>query len=894
MLSRKSTTSPNRANGAKGLLAATILAIAGCSDSGITPPLAPPSPTAAAAALTGVSGDGAEGAAALAAATGIAAGGTLTNGGNNSGSITLAGQVDTWTFTATQGDYIQLAVGEVSSPVDFTPWIQLLDPNSTILGTSWNVAAAQIAVNAPITGTYTVKIATADPGNDATGTYSLILIKSPGTLTTPGGDQGGAMTNGALHTGSIFVGDLDAWTFTATQGDYLQLAVGEVTGSADFTPWIRLISPTGAILGTSWGVGAAQVFSSATVTGTYTVIVSTADNGNDDTGDYQLNLAKAPGTTTVSPGDQGGPITNGVSHTGTITMGDLDVWQIAANPGDYIHVAIGEITGSADFTPWIRLVAPNGAILGTDWNVAAAQIAVNATVAGTYTIIVTTADPGNDATGDYRLTTYHAPGAITTLPGDEGGPMTNGVSHTGTITVGDLDGWTFSANTGDYIQVAVGEITGSTDFTPYIRLVAPNGAIVGTTWGVAAAQLQVNASQTGTYLVMITTADPGNDATGTYQVTLGKAPGTIVVPAGDQGGPLTNGGNNNGTITVGDLDMWTFNGNAGSPIAISIAELTGTTDFTPWIRLVAPNGAVVNTNWNVTVAQINALLPQTGAYTVFVSTADPGNDATGDYRIILEKAGPFTVPAGDEGGPVVIGSNNPGVITIGDLDRFTFTANQGDAIAISAGEVSGTTDFTPWLRLASPSGQILGNSSSATVAQIHTTATATGTYTVVIGTGDSGNDGTGSYTLTVLRAPGAFVVPGGDQGGPMTNGATHNGTITVGDLDEWSFTAVQGSPLSLTITKVSGTVDFTPWIKMIAPNAVVLGTNWGPTSATINVVAPATGTYNVFVTTADAGNDATGTYTLTITGASLTPRPTNRVAAEAAVNGVSPPPDGRR
>jgi hypothetical protein len=39
------------------------------------------------------------------------------------------------------------------------------------------------------------------------------------------------MTNGANHAGAIYVGDLDAWTFTAAQGDYLVVSIGETLQS---------------------------------------------------------------------------------------------------------------------------------------------------------------------------------------------------------------------------------------------------------------------------------------------------------------------------------------------------------------------------------------------------------------------------------------------------------------------------------------------------------------------------------------------------------------------------------------------------------------------------------------------------------------------------------------
>src|SRR5437899_11247619 len=87
---------------------------------------------------------------------------------------------------------------------------------------------------------------------DGTGSYLLTLAQGPGAVVVSAGDQGGPMTDGATNAGSIYQGDFDTWTFTATQGDYIALSVGTVTQTtAHFAPWIRLMSPTGALLGNS-------------------------------------------------------------------------------------------------------------------------------------------------------------------------------------------------------------------------------------------------------------------------------------------------------------------------------------------------------------------------------------------------------------------------------------------------------------------------------------------------------------------------------------------------------------------------------------------------------------------------------------------------------------------
>ncbi len=374
--------------------------------------------------------------------------GAMTNGASHGGAIVSAGGVDTWTFTATAGDAIVLAIGEVGPDSAFVPWIRLNRPDAVQIGTVSGVYATQLEVVATITGTYTVLVASNDSGNNDVGDYLLTLAKAPGAFVTSPGDEGGALTNGSNHTGTIHVGDLDMWSFDAAAGDSIILRIGEVGTPGLFTPWIRLKSPTGQGLGTISGVMATEIEATATVTGTYTVIVNTNDSGWDATGDYTLSLAKSPGAFTISPSDEGGGLTNGSNHTGTIHVGDVDMWSFNATAGDAIILRIGEVGTPGLFTPWIRLKSPTGQGLGTISGVMATEIEATATVTGTYTVIVTTNDSGWDATGDYTLSLAKSPGAFTISPGDEGGGLTNGSNHTGTIHVGDVDMWSFYGDRG--------------------------------------------------------------------------------------------------------------------------------------------------------------------------------------------------------------------------------------------------------------------------------------------------------------------------------------------------------------------------------------------------------------------------------------------------------------
>ena len=91
------------------------------------------------------------------------------------------------------------------------------------------------------------------------------------------------------QSGAIPLGDLDMWNFAATAGDNFTLRVG----STNFTPWIRVYGPSGALVGetTSGNTFARDGFVSmqATNAGNYSVVVSAAFAGQ--AGEY----ASAPG-----------------------------------------------------------------------------------------------------------------------------------------------------------------------------------------------------------------------------------------------------------------------------------------------------------------------------------------------------------------------------------------------------------------------------------------------------------------------------------------------------------------------------------------------------------------------------------------------------------------------
>src|SRR5205085_2913304 len=126
---------------------------------------------------------------------------------------------------------------------------------------------------------------------------------------------------------------------------------------------------------------------------------------------------------------------------------------------------------------------------------------------------------------------------------------------------------------------------------------------------------------------------------------------------------------------------------------------------------------------------------------------------------------------------------------------------------------------------------LLVNTSGALWAEGDFTAPATGTYTVLVNRTD-GADGVGTYALTLAQAPGGFVVPAGDDGGPIANGANVTGTILRGDLDQWTFPANAGDAVSVTASEVGANTPFQPGLRVHGPTGQLLVNTSGDISAT--------------------------------------------------------------
>ena len=212
---------------------------------------------------------------------------------------------------------------------------------------------------------------------------------------------------------------------------------------------------------------------------------------------------------------------------------------------------------------------------------------------------------------------------------------------------------------------------------------------------------------------------------------------------------------------------------------------------------------------------------------------------------------------------LINGANQSGTLLANTTNSYTFAANAGDSINLRLG----SPGFAGNLELYGPNGALLVDAGDNNTDQaIAYMATNSGTFTVLVSSFYGGfyTGGTGAYVLNLSQIPEPFIVPVGDGGGTLTNGANATGTITLARQDLWSFTANKGDSINLRL----GTFGFPGNLELYGPSGALLvdaGDN-DPDELIEDYVAKTNGTFTVLVS-ADFGGGiegGTGTYALNL------------------------------
>ncbi len=753
---------------------------------------------------------------------------------NPSNGTTLSGTAEpgaTVTLTDGSGNPIGQVTADGSGNWSFTPSTPLAD------GTVVNATATDPAGNTGGQGSTTVDaIAPATPTVNLSNGSSLSGTAEPGStviLTDGNGNPIAEVT--ADGSGN--------WTYTPStpiaNGTVVNVVAEDAAGNSSppATVTVDSSAPPAPVINPSNGVvisGTAEAGATVTLT----------DAGGNPIGQV---TADGSGNWSFTPGT---PLANGTVIVATATDPTGNTGPQAATTVDSVAPAAPvvnpsngtTISGTAEAGAKVILTDGSGNPIGEttadgsgNWTFTPATPLANGTV-----VNAVAQDPAGN-TGPQGSTTVDAVAPNTPVVNPSNGNLLNGTAEPGsTVTLTDGNGNPIGQTTADG--------SGNWSFTPGSQL--PNGTVVNVTASDAAGNTSLPATTTvdsslpsipqvdpSNGSVISGTADAGNtiiitdgngnpigqvtaDGSGNWSFTPGiplpdgtvvnvvarspsnvdSAPAVITVDGVAPAAPVidpSNGTEISGTAEAGATVILTDGG--GNPIGQATADGSGNWTFTPGTPLA--NGTVINA-----VAQ------------------DPAGNTSGPASVTVDAIAPAAPVIDPSNGVVISGTAEAGATVI-------LTDGNGNPIGQVTADGSGNWAFTPATPLAN--GTVInalaqdaaGNNSSPTSATVDSLAPAAPVI-------DPSN---GSVIAGTAEA-GATVILTDGNGNPI-------GQVTADGSGNWSFTP--GTPLA------NGTV-----INAVAQDPA--GNTSGPTSTTVDAVAPATPVVNpsngsVIAGTAEAG-----------------------------------------
>ena len=471
--------------------------------------------------------------------------GTVTvNGASVSVATTIPGENAYLTFTATAGENVGLGLSNMSVTPDGSLSLSVYDAQGNYINSttcSVDIGACGLDLQNLAAGQY--QIALAVPGSSDT---------MSATVTATQDAMGTLPLNQAVSSSLPRYGETASYTFSATAGQTLALAIGAPTTvpSGNYVTYI-LYAPNGSVLDSQVSTGSLTWnLSSLSVSGTYKLSVAPS---NGATLSQTLELVSGvTGTVTVNgPSMNVAPPVAGENAylTFTATAGEnvgLGLSKLSVTPDGYLILSVYDAQGNY--------------INSTDCNVSngACGLDLQNLAAGQYQI--TLAVPGNsDAMSATVMATQDATGTL---------PLNKAVSSS-LPRYGQTASYTFSATAGQTLALTSGAPTTmpSGSAVTYI-LYAPNGSELNSTNTTGAFTWNLpNLSASGTYKLSVVPS---------YGATLSQ---TLELVSGVTGTVAVNGASVNVATTVaGENAYLTFTATAGESVRVILSNLSETPD----------------------------------------------------------------------------------------------------------------------------------------------------------------------------------------------------------------------------------------------------------------------------------------------------------------------------
>jgi len=195
----------------------------------------------------------------------------------------------------------------------------------------------------------------------------------------------------------------------------------------------------------------------------------------------------------------------------------------------------------------------------------------------------------------------------------------------------------------------------------------------------------------------------------------------------------------------------------------------------------------------------------------------------------------------------------------GQVDNYFFDGVAGESVRIRVGDTD-STSFFPRVELFDASNTSVSFNNGGDAAWISTTLTSTETYKVVVR--DENSTNTGAYILHFAQMPGA------NEFGILYKDIVFEETITLADIDSYTFSALSGANIEVTVTDLDATALF-PRVDLFDPDGNWIEQDDGATTATFSIVLPVDGVYTLTVYDGTSGGWRTGDYSIELTGTGI-------------------------
>jgi len=250
----------------------------------------------------------------------------------------------------------------------------------------------------------------------------------------------------------------------------------------------------------------------------------------------------------------------------------------------------------------------------------------------------------------------------------------------------------------------------------------------------------------------------------------------------------------NGTISAsGQINWYSFSGSSNDFVTITICRTNGV--GRPYFELYNSDGLVAAASWGGAVAFLEGQrLPATGTYTLMVREVALNQTLGYELSFIKLRCSANLREAGDAPETIQPGQSTGGHIdSVADLDTYCFDAISNELVTISIFRTNGSG--LPYFQLYNSEGYVAESPFGDSLEFVEDLRLPrTGPYTLLIR--DVSITETLGYAFTFARIPVSSPV--------LQSNEEQSGTISLGEMDAYSFYAIAGNSITLRLEKTSG------------------------------------------------------------------------------------------